>query len=433
MKSFNFKGILCLCFLLTANCAVNILAARFYRLLERERKIYLGLKGIDSLAAITYLNLETTTERAKLYEDFWQDKEVASRIQFEERIEYAYREFGRYAPVTDDRIPIYVRYGSPLKREMITPQKKIEVRTSEMVKPAEVWTYKSEGLIFDFVRIANAYKLIAKSEFGSRVLIPYIKELLADTFLTAESLGVLDFVIAAGRFRQKKNLTRLEVYLSIELADTAGTIIARNIKIFDRNDSLVAEKKHLGQPADGMSGTFFDEVNFWLVPELYRLEAELTDIKQKLVGRKTIWVDLIDYQEDAKEISDIVAARLIDDAFSHEKFNKPVGRVMPLTINSIPIHKPFYFYTEVYNLETKDGIHELRTTYEVYNKTKMKQEIVDVMIKDWIEPGDIAYLATEYHPMDLDPGFYIIVLKAKDLITEKERSAVAEFELVSTE
>ena len=73
----------------------------------------------------------------------------------------------------------------------------------------------------------------------------------------------------------------------------------------------------------------------------------------------------------------------------------------------------------------------VRTTYEVYNKERMRQEIVDVMFKDWIEPGDVAYLGTEYHPMDLAPGNYIIVLRVKDLVSGKERSAVAEFKLVA--
>lgn len=53
------------------------------------------------------------------------------------------------------------------------------------------------------------------------------------------------------------------------------------------------------------------------------------------------------------------------------------------------------------------------------------------MIKDWIEPGDIAYLAAEYHPMDLPPGYYIMVVRVKDLVSGKERSAVTEFQLIA--
>ena len=97
----------------------------------------------------------------------------------------------------------------------------------------------------------------------------------------------------------------------------------------------------------------------------------------------------------------------------------------------MPVYRPFYFYAEAYNLETRNGMFRVRTTYEVYNKERMRQEIVDVMIKDWIEPGNVAYLGTEYHPMDLAPGNYIIVLRVKDLVSGKERSAVAEFHLVS--
>jgi hypothetical protein len=48
-------------------CAVNIFAARYYRMLEHERIWYLGLRGIDTAAAVTYLNLESTQERNDFY------------------------------------------------------------------------------------------------------------------------------------------------------------------------------------------------------------------------------------------------------------------------------------------------------------------------------------------------------------------------------
>jgi hypothetical protein len=139
---------------------------------------------------------------------------------------------------------------------------------------------------------------------------------------------------------------------------------------------------------------------------------------------------LIDYQDDAKEISDLVPAFLIDKAYTDEKFEKPVGRVIPLTKPIVPVFQPFYFYAEVYNLETEDGLHKLKTTYEITNKEKMRREVVDVMIKDHVDVGDVAYLGAIYHPMDLSPGHYIITLKALDLISGLERTAISEFELV---
>ena len=420
--------------LLFIYCAVaNIFATRYYRLLEKERKIFLGLQGIDSLAATEYLNLESPTERSEYYENFWQDKKEEEHQEFEERIEYAFRKFGRYAPLSDDRIPIYVKYGPPSKREEIIPQKMIVIKTKEAVKPAEIWTYRKHGIIFDFIRIARAYELIAQSEFGERVIIPYLKEVASDTCFEIEPTALLRFNIATGRFRQKKNLTRLEVYITLEIEDTTDLFISRIIQIFDKDDSLIKEKKNILIPQEGEQGIFFDEVNFWLKPEEYRLEIELADNKNMKVGKKTLLVSLIDYYNDAKEISDLIPVKLIDKSFTHEKFDKLVGRVISLTQTVLPVYKPFYFYAEVYNLETKNSMHRLRTTYEVYNKEKMRREIVDVMIKDHVEIGDVAYLAAEYHPMDLDPGHYIIVLKADDLLSGKERTAVTEFELIKVE
>ncbi len=159
----------------------------------------------------------------------------------------------------------------------------------------------------------------------------------------------------------------------------------------------------------------------------------MVDIKNNMAGKKILWTDLIEYQDDVKEISDIIAAKLIDDGFTNEKFHKPIGRVIPFTNNQVPVYTPFYFYSEVYNLGTKNGMYQIRTTYEVYNIAKMRKEIADVMIKDWIDAGDVAYLGAAYHPMDLSPGNYIVVIRVKDLISGKERSTFTEFELVKPE
>jgi hypothetical protein len=409
-------------------CAVNIFAARYYRLLDYERVWYLGLRGIDTAAAGTYLNLESTQERAIFYQNHWAGKDD-ERALFEERSIYAFRHFGGNAPLSDDRIPVYVKYGQA-RKEIITQEKKIGVQSDIQVRPAEIWTYQKEGLIFDFVRMARAYRLISQSEFGDRVVIPHLKEIASDTSIDVQLDKPLDFVMSQGRFRQQKNLTRLEIYLGLDIDDTTGLQLFREIKVFNRRDSVVSHTRHILVPEGSESGRFVDEVNLWLKPEEYRVELELVDLHNMRVGKKELEVNLIEYQDDVKEISDLIPVRLIDKSFTHEKFDKPVGRVIPLLATELPVHRPFYFYSEAYNLDTKDGLHRVRTTYEVYNKEKMRQEVVDVLIKDWIEPGNIAYFGAEYHPMDLVPGNYIIVLKVKDLISGKERSAVTEMRLL---
>lgn len=423
------KVIICFCILVILSCAVaNVFAARYYRLLEHERKIFLGLRGVDSLAAIEYLHFDSPTERARYYTDFWEDKDE-DRLIFEERIEIAFRQFGKYAPLSDDRIGVYVKYGPPFRREEITPQKKIAIRINEAVKPAEIWSYKKEGLIFDFVRFARAYKQIAVLEFGEGVIIPYLEELDADTVVSAEAYQDWDFDVTIGRFRQKLNLTRLEVYMTVTLEDTADVILERTIDVYDTEDSLIEHKKEFLTARNSPAGAFYDEVNLWLEPAEYRMEVELVDIKNRRKAGIVQLVDLIEYQNDAKEVSDLIPCILIDEGFTHGKFNKPVGRMIALTNPVVPVHRPFYFFAEVYNLETKNGMHQLKTTYEVYNKQKMRREIVDVMIKDHLEAGDVAYLGAEYHPMDLSPGYYIMVLRVVDLLSGTERSAVSEFEL----
>lgn len=414
--------------LLLLHCATSIFAARYYRLLEPERVKYLGFMGIDTAAACQYLNLGSASERAMFYEQYWGDR-AEERGVFEQRSAQAYRDFGKSAPLSDDRIRVYVKYGEA-RREMIAPETRVGARVSLEVNPAEIWTYHAEGLKFDFVRIARAYKLMSVLEFGDRVSVAHMRETASDTFVEFAGGVPLDFTVACGRFRQQKNLTRLEVYLEITIDDTTGVGFHREIKVYGRSDSVVHAAKHVLIPAHAGSGVFVDESNLWLKPDVYRIEVSLSDLKLQQTGKKTFAVDLVEYTDDVKEISDLVLARLIDRSFTYEKFEKPVGRVIPLLQTVLPVHRPFYLYAEAYNLETRDGMHQVRTIYEVYNKDRMRQEIVDVMVRDWIEPGNTAFLGAEYHPMDLAPGNYMIVLKVVDIISGQERSAVAEFAMV---
>ena len=247
--------------------------------------------------------------------------------------------------------------------------------------------------------------------------------------------GNLNFRLSYGRFRQKKNLTRLELYFAVDLPDTQGVKILRKIDVYDQKDSLLDEKIMFLAPVNAGRGVFYDEVNLWLEPQQYRVSIELYDYKSRSAGKKELLINLLEYAEDVKEVSDLVPAFLIDESFTAEKFNKPVGRVIPLVKSVMPVRQPFYFYHEVYNLETKNGMHRIRTTYQIYNLQErrnrpIEEEVVDVLIQELVEESDVAYLAAKYHPMDLLPGNYLIVTKDKDLLSGKERTAIGEFELV---
>jgi len=439
MRSQIFIKIPLFLILFTAACGSmsSILGARFYRLNEQERKIFVGMKGIDSTAADRYIVLESSAERQRLYDSLFRDRPEA-RKQFEERVEQAFREYGRYAPLLDDRIPIYVRYGIPTNRRVVEPTKTVGVVQRFSIKPAEIWNYRPEGREFDFVRMGHAYKLIAQSEYGEKVAVPHLKELPDQEAMPAQLVaGSMKFRLSYGRFRQKKNLTRLELYFAVDLPDTQGVKILRKIDVYDQKDSLLDEKIMLLTPANAGRGVFYDEVNLWLEPQQYRVSIELYEYKTRSAGKKELLINLLEYAEDVKEVSDLVPALLIDESFTAEKFNKPVGRVIPLVKSVMPVRQPFYFYHEVYNLETKNGMHRIRTTYQIFNLQErrnrpIEEEVVDVLIQELVEESDVAYLAAKYHPMDLLPGNYLIVTKDKDLLSGKERTALGEFELIDT-
>ena len=422
--------------LATAACGSmsSIMGARFYRLSEQERKVYVGLKGIDSTTAVRYITMETSPERTVLYDSLFGNKPDERKV-FERRIEEAFHEFGRVSPMLDDRLPIYVRYGPPPGRRRYDQTKTAGMVSRIMIKPSEIWRYPSEGLEFDFIRLGRAFKLIARSEFGSRIAVPSLRESELVPPAPESSSTELEFDLAYGRFRQSKNLTRLELYLSVPIPDTAGTVLRRDIQVYSHNDSLVDHKTDAVQPVNSERGPFLDEVNLWLEPREYRVIVTLTDPKHHAEGRREFKVNLLEYAEDVKEISDLVPASLIDESFTAEKFQKPIGRVIPLIKAAVPVHQPFYFYHEVYNLQTEKGMHHIHIEYQIYNlkvsrNQPIEEEVVDVLLQEIFGEGDVAFMGAIYHPMDLLPGRYMIVVRDKDLLSGKERSALGEFELI---
>jgi len=429
IMKFKPKKFILLLLLSFVTCAINVLGARYYRLFDKERKLYLGLRSIDAVAADKYLNLSSATERRYYYDQYWQGRDE-ERAKFEERVEYAFKEFGKYAPLSDERIPIYVKYGNPIKRYIITPEKKVGVMTKEYIRPAEIWTYKNEGIEFDFIRLTRAYKIIATSQFGDKVIAPFLKD---DTtsmeILDIIPSGKLNFDVAFGRFRQRRDLVRLEIYSRLVIDDTVNCKILRKVKIYNQSDSVITEKNIILIPTCEGKDSFYDEVNVWLPPQKYQVVIEYINLKTKYAGKKDFSVDLLDYKDDAKKISDLVFAQLIDESSADEKFYKPAGRVIPLVQSTMFVSTPFYIYHEVYNLTTQQGQHLLKIDYEIYNKEKMRKEIVDIMTQTESSEGDIAYIAAKYHPMDLPPGQYIIVARNTDLLSGEQFTAVSEFEL----
>ncbi len=422
-----------LCSFVHIHCAGSLsqgMWSRFSRLTSDERKTFIGLRARDSLAATAYLNLATTGERLSYYTNYWRDRETEKK-DFERRCEYAFREFNRYNLLNDDRIPVYVVYGHPTNRILYAGKDLILLPGSVIIKPAEVWTYENEGYEFDFLKIKKGYAMIARSEFGRRVPVPCLREDTTASGRDHDSSGVLDFDIADGRFRQSEGLTRFEIYLNFNLEDTLGHVLRRVITIFDAmSDTLVMAKRDYLRPVNSDRGTFYDEINFALEPRKYRVRIELRDLKDGRSGSRELNVDLLEYASDVKEISDLILSVLIDTVRMEGEFDKPLGRMIPCATAVFPVRTPFYFYHEAYNLSTANGGYELNTTYEIYRKEGMKQEILDILIQDVTGAGTMACLSAKYHPFNLPAGAYIIIAKDMDKQSGKVRTAIAEFTLV---
>ncbi|MEO0128580.1 MAG: hypothetical protein ABIL44_12645 [candidate division WOR-3 bacterium] len=429
-KAVLVNSLISLVFIILS-CGTNIIGAKFYHLLEKERILYLGLLAIDSLAAYDYLNLPSPTERKYFYDRYWQGKDD-ERQEIEKRTQHAFKEFGRYAPLEDMRIPIYVKYGAPTRRYMITPEKKIGITTKEFVRPGEIWTYKEKGVEFDFVKIDRAYKIIARTTFGDSVIIPFLKEEKDSSIVLPDKNHFKDKLkcaIAVGRFRQAKNLVRLEIYAKVFIKAAQGCTLVRRVTICDLDGNTVKEKIDRLSPSDTLNETFYyDEINFWLAPATYNVLVEYYDLKTNEKFKKENSVVLVDYKEDAKKVSDLIFACLIDDGYTDEKFYKSPGRVIPMLETSVFCGQPFYLYHELYNLKVdENNMHFLKTVYEIYNKEKMRKEIVDILVHSETGEGDVAYLSAKYHPMDLPSGEYMCLVRTTDMLSKEEYTAVGEF------
>jgi len=421
--------------LLIVSCtSAAVVPARFWALSEPEKNIYLGLAALDSTCALKYLGCDTPAERATFLNEKWSSP-VESIAALQRRVSSAATTFGKYSTVTDDRAKLWVRYGAPTERKIVEARKKrISFTAFRDAQPVEVWTYAGRGEEFDFVRpsIGTGYTVIAASRFGEKASVAWLTATgPADAVAGRTDLRTPAFDVSFGRFRQKKGVTRLEVYSCLELGDTAGVVLKRDIDVLESDGTKVDSISELLVPRGRGYGYFIDQASMLLAPKAYRVVFSLAALPTGVRVTKTLNVEMLEYAEDLKMVSDLVRASLIDPCSISPKFEKPgLGRVIPMVRNTTEAYQPFCLYHEVYNLMLDEkGNHRAKTTYRIFEVTGLEEQTVDFVEYIDENAGAIAYFGVKYHPMDLPPGKYVIVAETVDLVSGRNTSTSCTFEL----
>ncbi len=405
----------------------------FWSLTEPEKKYYFGMLSIDSASARQYLNLEYAAERKQMLERYWQGRE-AEWTEFQSRVDYAEKTFGRHGIVNDDRARLHIRYGPPSERTIVeSRRRRISLTAILEARPVEVWIYRNSNREFDLVKSAGGnFKVIAGTRTGDSLAVAWL-EAVADSIARRRQCParIDTFDVAIGRFRQRKGLTRLEVYIGVALPDTSQVCLDREVRVIDQSGEVVASESGPIVPRGAPVGYFVDQVNFLVVPRQYRVEVAVSAGPggNRLV--QSFIVDLLEYAGDLKLVSDLVKASIIDDGFTADKFVKPAKpRLIPCPGRVTPVGQPFYFYHEVYNLAVNaEGNHRIKTGYRIFEKTTRQEQIVDYVEKDEEDVSATGYIAAKWRPMNFPPGRYLVVAETHDLIVDRKVQTILEFEL----
>ncbi|MEO0226353.1 MAG: hypothetical protein ABIL05_05320, partial [candidate division WOR-3 bacterium] len=219
--------------------------------------------------------------------------------------------------------------------------------------------------------------------------------------------------------------------LGVELPDTAATLLIKEINIYDEHRVRVDSIYSRLVPRGAKSGFFVDQINVLLIPRVYDVEIALTALPGGERMVKKLKIDLLEYADDRKMVSDLVKASLIDDGWTAVKFAKPSKtRLIPLPLRATSVAQPIFFYHEVYNLGlNEEGNHRIKTKYRIVEKISKKEQLVDFVEKIEEDIGTTAYVAVKYHPMNLPPGQYLVVAETQDLILGQTFYSMLEFAL----
>ncbi len=427
-----------LCYLLIIGCSQIKTLSPADRLAPEEKLEYLVLKAVDRTAAQNFLTLGNRESRTEYINWFWQEHSSLEHDLLLERANKAREAFGNLDLFGDERIPIYIRYGPP-RREEYTPQPVTTDTSRIFVNPAEIWTYDSLGLQFDFVKTGIAFKLVGRNRFGDNWFPPALEpvDYGKPPPEPAPDARPLDFTFNLYRLAQNHDTVTVELHYGIAARDAAlnpertgagnepPPIVHIQFEFQPRKGSnpVVTSAGWFGYPVPPSSTrtTPPDRVVgrqvFSLPADIYTVTGTARTLNGRAYARCQKELNLIDYIRRAQPCSDMIFYALIDSTFQSPQFERPDWRrVIPLVVPEVQPGGVVYLLYEVYHLQV-DSLHQHRieATYELMNLPRRQSVIVPAPTRFISHQGATAVVVERLHTMDLNPGEYLIVARVQDL------------------
>jgi GWxTD domain-containing protein len=461
------------------------------RALPEHRIQYLEIKPILSEEeAALFLQMTDEKERDEWLRKFWKSKDptpTTERNEFKEeherRVAYAKQNFGshfRSNRLWDDRGEVYVKYGEPDERinslegvwdwskgAPLDKRRRIDGLPwydpdLEAKKAAgEIWRYYKHDLTLQFqddkslgfyeltpyVEMVgmdkemvgmDKYKAQAVNDFESAVASKI--EIPREIYHHDYEGSALDYALDIARFRNTGDNYEVDVNLGLPIEqlgkrDTNYVSFVKSIVVFDNNykevkrDSSIVNVR-VGQAVNSL---VIDQNRFVLNSGEYKVAVEVRDLVSSRIGiyKKDILLPGYVHPEQ-REISQIVMATDVRKATQDDSL---LMQRNGLVISPLPsrIYFPdqkIYFYYEIYDLKLdKSGKAYYIIQADLINtKTRKRTTLYKT------NPVECAHSNTyeidKIDASELKPGDYILTIKIKDVLADREKNTVAAFRVM---
>ncbi|HEX9917054.1 MAG TPA: GWxTD domain-containing protein [candidate division Zixibacteria bacterium] len=441
------------------------------RALPEHRIQYLELKPVMTEDdADSFLQMTDETQREEWLRKFWKAKDptpTTERNEFKEehqrRVAYARQYFGshfRGNRLWDDRGEVYIKYGEPDERVTQVEgvygvgKEEQEARKQE----GEVWRYYKYDLTLQFQdnKLLGFYELTPHVEVQSKDVYGETYEVqdevdFKSTVATKIDIpreiyhhdyegDVLDYALDIVRFRNTGDNYEVDVNLGLPIEqlgkkDANYVSFVKSIVVFDNNykevkrDSSIVNVR-VGQAVNSL---VIDQNRFVLNSGEYKVAVEVRDLVSSRIGiyKKDILLPGYVHPEQ-REISQIVMATDVrkatqDDSLLMQRNGLVIS---PLPSRIYFADQKIYFYYEIYDLKLdKSGKAYYIIQADLINtKTRKRTTLYKTNPVECTKSN--TYEIDEIDALELKPGDYILTIKVKDVLADKEKNTVTAFRVM---
>jgi len=424
--------------LIIAGCGQIRPLNRADRLEPAEKLEYLILRALEPMAAEQYLTLGSATARQDYLNWFWQNRGGAEHRLYQERAKRAQELFGKLDLLGDERVGVYIRYGAP-RREAFAPLPVGNETLRLFVNPAEIWTYDSLGLQFDFVRKGVGFKQVGFTRFGSAWFPPAFEPV--DYGKPAPQpkpdAKPLALPIALYRLSQHQDTVMVELHYGLNpqpgwLNPGGNNLLHLEFRFESRRYGTFARSGWFGTGADTTAAIIVGREIFYLPADIYQVRVRAVNVDGTAAGQRTAELNLIDYVRRSQPGSDIIFYALVDNVFQSPQFvRQEWRRVVPLVVPEVNTGSTFYALFEIYNLVTDSlNRHRAEVSYELMELTSRQLAVIPTPTRFITGSGTTGVAQERIHTMDLNPGNYLLIARVRDLNSGREISLTARFRIL---